>query len=88
MAALGLRRCVWLSPAAMSRDYSALWREGFSLLLLRSTGPRASRLSCSAVWGSSRRGLSRVPCVGRRILNHWTTREAPLFILMQHLNTK
>ena len=88
MAALGLGRCMWLSLAAMSRGYSALRREGFSLLSLRSTGPRASRPSCSASWGSSHRGLSRVPCIGRRIPNHWTTREAPLFILMQHLNTK
>ena len=45
MAALGLRCRVWVSTAAMSRDYSTLRCEGFSLqwlLLLRRTGPRAS----------------------------------------------
>ena len=28
---------------------------------------------------------TRVPCTGRRILNHWTTREAPRPVLRTHL---
>ena len=63
---------------------------GFSLwwlLSLRSTGPRVCRfqeLWCSglaASWpvgSSGNRNQTQVPCIGRRILNHWTTREGPL----------
>ena len=34
-------------------------------------------LSCSAARGIFLDQGTRVPCIGRRILNHWTTREAP-----------
>ena len=35
-------------------------------------------LSCPGMWGLSSRTRGRIlfPCIGRRILNHWTTREA------------
>ena len=54
-------------------------------LLLRSTGSRragsvvvAHGLSHSAACGSSQtRARTRVPCIGRQILNHCATREAP-----------
>ena len=67
------------------------------LLLLWSTGSRrAGFSSCGAraqqLWrtglvalrhaGSSRtRAGTRVPCIGRRILNHCATREAPAWVL-------
>ena len=39
-------------------------------------------LSCSAAWGSSRtRDRIQVPCTGRWILGHWTTREVLYAIL-------
>ena len=63
------------------------------LLLLHSTGSRCTAFSscgtqAQQLWhtglvaprhvGSSRtRARTRVPCIGRRILNHCTTREAP-----------
>ena len=38
----------------------------------------ASGLSCSAACGIFlEQGLNHVPCVGRKIFNQWTTREAP-----------
>ena len=45
---------------------------------LRSWGTRAS-LSCD-MWdlSSPTRNQTQVPCIGRWILNHWTTREVPL----------
>ena len=68
---------------------------GFSfqwLLLLRSMGPRTWGLSylwLSGLVGWWNVGVSQtsdqtcVPCIGRQILNHWTTREAPwdLFLM-------
>ena len=61
-------------------------------LLLRSTGSRragsvvvAHGSSCSTAcgifpdWGSN-----RVPCIGRQILNHCTTREAPCCEIFNH----
>ena len=54
---------------------------GFSLrwlLLLRSTGSAvvAPRLSCSEACGIyPDRDQTHVPCIGRWILLHWTTRE-------------
>ena len=38
--------------------------------------PVAHGLSCSTARGGiPDRGLNCVPCIGRRVLNHWTTRE-------------
>ena len=79
-----------LSLVAASRGYSALWCAGFLLrwlLLSRSTGFRCVGFSSCGTWGlvtlrhveSSRtRARTRVPCIGRRILNHCTTREVLL----------
>ena len=62
-------------------------------LLLRSTGSRragsvivAHGLVALRHVGSSRtRARTRVPCIGRRILNHCATREAPSLLLqLQH----
>ena len=72
------------------------------LLLLQSMGSRRAAFSSCGRWaqqlwhtglvpprhvGSSRtRDQTRVPCIGRRILNHCTTREvSDLMILKQHL---
>ena len=58
--------------------------------LLQSTGSRGSGLSscgtrvkllCSLERSSKTRDWTRVPCIGRRILNHWTTREVPRSVL-------
>ena len=49
-------------------------------LLLQSPGPVvvAHRLSCPEACGIFlEQGLSRVPCIGRWSLNHWTTRAIP-----------
>ena len=56
---------------------------GFYCCGARAPGTRASvvvahGISCSRHVGSSRnRARTRVPCIGRRILNHCATREAP-----------
>ena len=77
-----------LSLVAVSRGYSSLQCAGFSLwwlLLLRSMGSRragsvvvAHGLSCSTACGIFLdQGSTRVPCIGRQILNHCATREVP-----------
>ena len=77
-----------LSLVAASGGHSSSWCAGLSLsrpLPLWSTG---SRRADSAMWltglvapryvGSSQtRARTHVPCTGRQILNHRTTREAP-----------
>ena len=76
--------------------FSLWWR-----LLLRSTGSRrASFSSCSMqalkctglaalrhVGSSQTRDRTRVPCIGRRILNHCTNREVPGFIFNLNFGT-
>ena len=82
---------VWgLSLVAGSGGHSSSRCVGLSLsrpLLLRSTGSRragsvvvAHRLSCSVACGIFQtRARTRVPCIGRQILNHCATRKAPIF---------
>ena len=68
-------------------------RRGFSCCRAEALGARASvvvarGLSCSAACGifhvgSSRaRARTRVPCIGRRILNHCATREARVKVFL------
>ena len=74
-----------LSLVAASGGHSSSWCAGLSLsrpLLLRSTGSRragsvivAHGPSCSAAYGIFP-ARTRVPCIGRQILNHCTTGEA------------
>ena len=77
-----------LSLAAASWGHSSSRCAGLSLprpLLWRSTGSRragsvivAHGPSCSAACGIfPDQGSNHVPCIGRRILNHCVTREAP-----------
>ena len=75
-----------LSLVVASGGHSSLRCAGLSLswpLLLRSTGSRRAGsviVSPVAPWhvGSSQtRARTHVPCIGRQILNHCTTREAP-----------
>ena len=72
------------------------------LLSLRSTGSRCAGFSSCSTWaqqlwrmglvtprhvGSSRtRDRTCVPCIGRRILNHCTTREVPTLFLKKEKN--
>ena len=68
-----------------ARGLQQLWHMGSVVVArrLQSTGSVvvAHRLSCSAARGSSRtRARTHVPCIGRRILNHCTSREVPPFV--------
>ena len=54
-------------------EMQALWHSGFS-----SCGTQAY---LEHVRASQTRDQIRVPCIGRQILNHWTLREAPSFLL-------
>ena len=49
-------------------------------LSLRCTGSRAHKLSSCTVWGlkSLVKDQTCIPCIGRQILNLWTTKEVPL----------
>ena len=40
------------------------------------------------VGSSQTRGRTHVPCIGRRILNHWTTREVPACMFKDTFSTK
>ena len=77
-----------LSPVAASGGHSSSRCVGLSLsrpLLLQSTGSRragsvvvAHGPSCSTACGIlPDQGLNPCPCIGRQILNHCATREAP-----------
>ena len=81
---LSLRR-VGFSPV-VARGLQSVWvqqlRCAGSVVAVRrlfSCGPRA-QLPCG-MWdlSSPTRDRTRVPCFGRRILNHWTTKEVPSF---------
>ena len=84
LTALSLCHCTWA--------FSICGQPG--LLLLQSTGSRMCRLQWLWFMGSvapqhvessQTRDLAHVPCIGRQVLNHWTTREVPVSILMsQH----
>ena len=93
-----------LSLVVASRGYSLLRCTGLSLwwpLLLRSTGSRRVGFSSWGARGlvalqhvgsSWTRARTRVPCIGRRILNHCTAREVPAntvknSILKENFNT-
>ena len=79
-----------LSLVEVSRGHSSVQCTGLSLsrpLLLRSTGSRRAGSVVVAhgpglaaprhVGSSQTRARPRVPCIGRQILNHCATREAP-----------
>ena len=84
---LGLCCCPWASSSDQGLLCSLLW-----LLLLQSTGSRMHRLvvvkygvkllSSMSVLNSWTRVRTPVPCIGRQILNHWTTREDPWLLLL------
>ena len=86
-----------LPPAAASGGHSSSWCAGLSLsrpLSLRSTGSRRAG-SAIVAHGPSRsaaygilpdQGSNPWPCIGRQILNHCATREAPLFFLTEGNN--
>ena len=82
-----------LSLVAASGGYSLLWCAGFSLqrlLLLQSPGSRAQSqqlwrtglVAPQPVGSSWTRDRTRVPCIGRRILNHCTTSKVPVFPIL------
>ena len=54
-----------------------LWRTGSRCTGFSSCGTRASVVAPRHVGSSWTRARTRVPCIGRRILNHCTTREGP-----------
>ena len=90
LAALGLRCCARAFSGCASGGYSSLRCAGFSLrwlLLLQSTGSRRAGSVVVAhaprhVGSSRTRDQSRVPCIGRQILNHCATREVLVILLM------
>ena len=88
-----------LSPVAASGGHSSSQCADLSLswpLLLRSTGSRRAGSVVVAtgpaalrhVGSSQTRAQTRVPCVGRQILNHCATREAPKILLFFYQRSK
>ena len=62
-----------------------LQARGLQQLRLAVQLSRSTRLVTPWHVGSSRtRAQTRVPCIARQILNHWTTREAPNVFLKTH----
>ena len=83
-----------LSLVAARGGYSWLWCMGFSLpwlLLLQSSGTQAQWLHCTGlatqrhVESSWTRNRTCIPCTGRWILIHWTTRGVPIHALPSKL---
>ena len=50
---------------------------GFPCRGVRALGSRASVVLAHRLTALWHVGLSRAPCIGRQVLNHWATREAP-----------
>ena len=72
------------SLVVVSGDYSLVAVRSYSLwclLLWWNKGPRASEPSSCDAWAelhvasSQTKDQTHVPCIGRQIVNHWTTRE-------------
>ena len=87
MAVLGLRFCARAFSSCGKGGHSSSRCAGLSLsrpLLLRSTGSRRAgsvilltgSVAPRHVGSSQTRARTRVPCIGRQILNHCATREA------------
>ena len=96
MVALGLYCCLGFSLVSVSGGFSLLQYTGFSLqglLLLRNTGSRRRFSSYGTwaylpwcMWNLPKPGIRPpVPCIGRWILIHWTTREVLFFNLKNSL---
>ena len=82
LAALGLHCCAWAFSSCSEQWLLLLWSTGSVVVAhgLQSAGSVvvAHRLVAPRHVGSSQtRARTRVPCIGRRILNHCATREAP-----------
>ena len=87
LSAMGLHCCVWAFSSCGKRGLlssCSMWTShcyGFSCWEAQALSVWASvdvahGLSCPTHVGSSwTRDRTRVPCIGRRILNHWATRE-------------
>ena len=87
LAVLGLRFVRGLSLVAASRGHSSSWCTGLSYCGPSRCGAQASEAQAKQLWltgpvapwhvGSFQtRARTRVPCIGRQILNHCATREA------------
>ena len=80
---LGLCYCVGFLQLWQVGATLYLWYTGFSLLwllLLRSVGSVVAAHGLIAPWDVESfwtKDWTYIPCIGRWILNHWTTREAP-----------
>ena len=82
--------CCCTRSFLFSCSYSLFQCPGFSLqwpLLLQSTGSRCPGLVGPwHVESSQTRDWTQDPCIGRRILNHWTTRPPMLWKLCLNLS--
>ena len=69
------------------------WASLWWLLLLQGMGSRAPQLRCMdlfALWyveSSWTKDQTHVPCIGRRILKHWTTRKVPCVQILNVSNS-
>ena len=91
MIALGLCCCTWAFSSCGVWGFLWLWCSGFSLRWLLFSGCAVSavvvhRLSYSAACRifPLTRDQTRVRCIGRRVLDHWTARE----VLTMYLNIR
>ena len=82
LAVLGLPCSPRLSLVLVSGDFSLWHHGGFPCCNPMALEHRLSSCGTHGMWNllGSGRDRTRVPCIGRRFLNHWTTREvlAPL----------
>ena len=98
MAVLGLRFCVRAFSSCGKWGPLFIAVRGpltIAASLVAEHRLQTRKLSNCGSWGpaapwhvgsSQTRARTRVPCIGRQILNHCATREAPFFILMEPLS--
>ena len=89
MALLDLHRCMWAFSSGEQELLSSLKRVGFSFVaasLVLELSLSAHGLSCLVQMGSSQtKDQTRGPCIGRWILNRWTTKEVLITVFLASL---
>ena len=94
LTVLGLCCFAWTFSSCGEEGCSLLWCEGISLWclpLLWGSSSTAQGLQWLCAWAVTLRHVgsyltrdqTHVSCVGSQILNHWTTREAPLLVFKE-----
>ena len=87
VVAHGLSSCSTLAPERVGFSSCGAWAQQLQLVDSRTWAQQLWRTDLVArhhVGSSWTRDRTRVPCIGRRILNHWTTREVLINLIVKN----